>query len=486
MVAVFGGMYFVTALPRVAYPYDLDFLEDSVLMQALRFSKGEPVYIAPNADFNPHVYMPLFFWIGGLLLKVGGPSLIGLRLISLVSTLAITGLLFWIGWRESGQWWLGVASAGLYLGGYRINGFWYEIARVDSLFVALLLGGLALAIYAGKSNWRLAGAGALFALAFFTKQTALVVGAGLAVYLLYTLGRRAWVFIGSMSALSLIPMVIFNVLTNGWFFYHVISVGAGEPVELGRLLSFATGDMLGVMVVLSLLAIVVSGLSLRQNGWRAVRLQPWLVAMGLAVIISGLARMRVGGNLNNRMPAYALLCLTPALVWQSAGALAEAGWGWAKVWKRWGEVLVSGAILIQLALGAYNPLRYIPTAEMQASGDRLVARVAALDGPVLVMMHPFYALLAGKEPSTQIATLWYVRKRGTEPLPNDFVARIETGYYTAIISDESSFETEPDLVALIDQYYVRAEVLGEADAPATTTGVVVRPSVVYRPRVVVR
>jgi len=483
VVGIFGGMYFVTALPRVAYTYDLDFLEDSVLMQALRFSEGQSVYIAPNADFNPHVYMPLFFWIGALLLKLAGPSLLWLRLISLAATLVTTSLLFWIGWRESGQWWLGVASAGLYLGGERINGFWYEVARVDSLFVALLLGGLALAIYAGSSNRRLALAGALFALAFFTKQTALVVGAGLAVYLLYTLGRRAWVFIGSMGALSLIPMGVLNILTNGWFFYHVISVGAGEPVELGRLFSFVTDDLLGVMVVLSVLAIIVSVLSLRQNGLKAIRLQPWLVAIVLAVIISALARMRVGGNLNNRMPAYALLCLTPALVWPSAAAPAG---GWANIWKRWGEVLISGAIVLQLVLGAYNPLRYIPTLQMQTSGDRLVAQVTAMEGQVLVMMHPFYTLLAGKLPSTQIATLWYVRRRGAEPLPNDFVTRIETSYYTAIISDESSFETEPDLVALIDRYYERDQVLGEEDAPATNTGVVVRPTVVYRPRVLVR
>ncbi len=101
---------------------------------------------------------------------------------------------------------------------------------------------------------------------------------------------------------------------------------------------------------------------------------------------------------------------------------------------------------------------------------------------MLVMMHPYYALLAGKETSTQIATMWYVRHRGEMPLPADFVDRIKTQYYSEIISDGSSFETEADISALVATYYHPAETLGYDDAPFTNTGVVVRPSLVYLPR----
>ena len=79
---IFIALFFYTALPRLFYPYDLDFLEDSVLMESLQFAQGAPVYGPPNADFNPHVYMPLFFWLGALLFKVSGPSLPLLRSIS--------------------------------------------------------------------------------------------------------------------------------------------------------------------------------------------------------------------------------------------------------------------------------------------------------------------------------------------------------------------------------------------------------------------
>ena len=129
----FAAMYVVTAIPRILYPYDLDFIEDSLLMQALRFAQGQPVFVPPNADFDPHVYMPLYAWLGGLLFNITGPSFVPLRLLSFGATLATASLIYWIAHRESGLRWIAMTCAGLLLGGYRISGFWYELARVDSL-----------------------------------------------------------------------------------------------------------------------------------------------------------------------------------------------------------------------------------------------------------------------------------------------------------------------------------------------------------------
>ena len=97
------------------------------------------------------------------------------------------------------------------------------------------------------------------------------------------------------------------------------------------------------------------------------------------------------------------------------------------------------------------------------------------------MMHPYYALLAGKAPATQMATMWYVRDRGELPLPDDFVSRLSDHYYAAIISDESVFETDPAVHDLLLTNYAPAETLDASQAPATNTGVVVRPELVYRP-----
>jgi hypothetical protein len=476
--ATAAAAFLFVAVQRVAYPYDIDFIEDSMLMQAWRFAQGLPVYGPPNADFNPHIYMPLYTWLGGLLLRLTGPSFVPLRLLSLGATLATAVMLFAIARQLSGAAWLGAACAGLFLGGYRITGFWYDLARVDALFVALSVGGLALGLGAGRSTARQSLAALVLALAFFAKQTALLFAAGVGAYLLFTEGRRALAFAGPYAALALAPLLALDATTGGWFFYHVFAMAALDPLEPARLVHYLTVDLFGLMGGLSLCALAVALLVLRplrgsndRGGLRAVVAQPWLPAIALGAALSAAARTLVGGDTNTLMPVYALLCLAPALLWRE--------WRWPQ--RAWA---LAALVVVQLALGVYNPPRYVPAPAQRAAGDRLIARLAAEPGPVLVLMHPYYALLAGKAPATQIATLWYVRARGAQPLPADFVARIASRYYGAIVSDESLFETEPALQALLLAHYAPAETLGPDDAPATMAGMVVRPVVVYRPAAV--
>jgi len=479
---IFSGMFFFTAIQRLLYPYDLDFLEDSVLMESLRFAQGQPVYVPPNADFNPHVYMPLFFMLGGLLFKLGQPSLILLRTISMGATIATTSTIYGIAQIESGETWIAIACAGLFLGGYRINGFWYEAARVDSLFVALTLGGFAIANYANGSSRRLFFSAILLALAAFTKQSGFIIAAGLEIYLLMTTGRKSLIFILTWSGLTLIPMLILNIATHGWFFYHIFYIGSADPIEINRLVNFSTKELFGVMTGLSLTMVIILALSLWRDGWKVLRERPWLIAMALAIAISGLGRLRVGGNINNRMPAYALLCLSPALLFRIFDQELRFGERLKKIdWTHFRDLLIAGLIFFQFALAHYSPARYIPSLATRQSGDRLIQHIASTPGNVFVMMHPFYTLLAGKEPATQIATLWYVRHRGDLPLPEDFVNRIKSHYYSEIISDESFFETQPDLLRLITANY-SAQTLTASEAPHTNTGVIVQPKVVYLPK----
>jgi 4-amino-4-deoxy-L-arabinose transferase-like glycosyltransferase len=473
--ATFTIAYFLVAIPRLLYPYDLDFVENGILMTALRLAHGQPVYIPPQAEFVPHVYMPLYTWLGGLLFIVTGPGYLPLRSLSLVAVMVIGSLLFWVGRRESGQSWLGLVCAGLFLGGYRINGFWYELARVDSLFVALSLAGLTLGAYGKGSRSGLVGAAAALALAFLAKQTGLILGVGVGVYLLITIRRRAWLFWVTYGLLTMIPVAILQQLSDGWFLYYTYHIASINPIEFGRIFNFMGYELFGLMGGLCLMTLGAALLTLRQTGWRGVWQQPWLIWVSLAVFISALGRASIGGNLNNRMMAYTLLTLSPALLMNSLYGYAKATWSWR-------SGLITVLILGQFALGIYNPGRYVPIAAMRRSGDRFIEKIAAEDGQVLVLMHPFYAWLAGKAPSAQIAAMWHARERGTLPLPPDFAARLENQYYAVIISDNSLFETEPELQRLLDAYYLPAEFLSPVEAPATSTGMIVRPEILYRPK----
>lgn len=493
IASLFAVMYFVTAIPRLFYPYDLDFIEDSMLMQSLRFAQGQPVYIAPSIEFVPHVYMPLYSWLGGLLFRVFGVSYVPLRLLSFAATLTTAGLILYIAWREGRERWLAFVCAGLFLGGYRITGFWYELARVDSLFVALSLAGMVLGLYVGPDGsvkvWRLLISAAILTLAFFTKQTALAFIAYVIGYLSFTVRRADWwrglLFFASLVGWITLSLVALNSVTGGWFYYHVFAIAAADEVEFGRVMRYLGLELFGLMLSLSAMVVIAGMMSWhrvgriggRGAGVIVLRSQPWLLAIGAAAVISGAGRASVGGNVNNLMSVYALLCIAPALLWKEMNSPLPAGEGPGVKVKL--QLIIILAILFQFAFGAYNPLRYIPTREMREAGDRLIARIEAVDGPVLVMMHPYYAWLAGKEPSAQIAEIWYLHAWSGVPLPQDFVDRIRKQYYAAIVSSESMFETDPEIEGLIDQYYTRA---GAVDAPPTMTGMIVRPSVIYRPK----
>ena len=230
-----------------------------MLMQALRVAAGQPVFVAPNADFAPHVYMLLTTWLGGRLLRITGPSFLPLRLLSFAATLATAGSDLAIARRESRSWLLAGICGCLYLAGYRIAGGWYELVKVDPLFVALTLAGVAATIYGWQSAGGLALAGLLLALSFLTKQNGLFYAALAGIYLLTVARRRTWIFAAVFAGVALVPISWYRQLqTAGSAPTHSVS-SAANPMAWQRVVATVIGDLLGAMVVLSAMALITLG-----------------------------------------------------------------------------------------------------------------------------------------------------------------------------------------------------------------------------------
>lgn len=460
--------FFVVAATRIAYPYDLDFIEDSMLMQSLRLMNGQPVFAAPNAEFAAHVYMPLYSWLGAWLMQVLGVGFAPLRGLSFVATMLTATIIFFVARRESAHTALALACAALYLGGYRLVGFWFDLTRVDSLFVLFSMAGVAAGVYGGGNRRGAILSAALLALAFFSKQTALLFGLGMAAHLFWVERGRAATFTTAFVALTIIPFVAYDRATGGWFSFHTLGIASGDPVEAGRVAHYLLAELFGWMAGGSVMATAAGLLSVRQWGGTLASRKGWLFGIVLAVIISGVGRSSVGGNVNNLMLVYAFLCLAPALL--------------ASQLSRRLMPLLPALIVCQFALGVYNPVRAVPTAAMRQSGEALVERLRAVDGEVLVLMHPYYGWLAGKGQTAQIAVLWYAAHWHDLPLPADFVARIQSRYYAAIVSDETLFETDPAVLELITAHYAVRQTLPESLSPLAPVGFPVRPRAIYLPK----
>ena len=478
-------VYLGIAVQRVTYPFDLDLVEGGMMMQALRFASHHPVYVAPTADYAPQVYMPLYTWLAGLGLRLTGPSYVPLRLLSLVAAVATSILIYLVSRREAGSRWLALTCAALYLGGYRIVGGWYDLARVDSLYVALTMAGGATALYCHRSNWGLAGSALLMYLAFLAKQHGVAFAVVVGLYLALAVRKRAWLYGVVFGATSLATVAALQVASDGWFGVYTFGVAFANPLEAHRLVRAVVFELGGDMFVLALLLVLLWLVSVARYRQEILVRQPWLLVITAAVLAAMAGRTSVGGARNQLIQAYAFLCLTPALAAREMMArplpVRRAG-SWLAA-----ALLVQGAVSVAAPMERFRshapPRRYVPTAEMRAAGERFVSRLASLEGDVMVMMHPFYGVLAGKRPHAHVQTLWHARWRGRDPLPADLVDRIRTRSYAAIISDDSEFfESDPQLISLIEGSYEPTQLLAEGEAPATMSGVVVRPQRVYVPR----
>jgi hypothetical protein len=472
------GFYLYGAFKRITYPYDLDFIEDNMLMQAIQVSLGKPVYVPPNADFVPHVYMPLYTFLDGWIFKAIAPSYVPMRLLSFLATLVTAIMIFSISRRISGDIGIAFCTAALFLAGYRTTGGWYDLARVDALYVMLTLAGAALLAHGKENRLRLPFAGFILALAFLTKQNGLFFSFVVAVYLSFTAGWQALAFAIPFALVSVLPVLYLDQVSGGWFSTYVFKIAYLSPIDFHRVAATVKDELLGSMIGLTI-PFVIAGISLvwRERG-KSTLSEPWNWFIVAALFISIAGRASVGGNRNNLMPAYTFLCIAPALVAHETRLWRD---GWQIPARSALFVLIIAQFVLTSLIPKY-PFGFIPASSMKSAGDRLIRHVASVQGPVLVLMHPYYALLAGKEPAVDIQMLWHARLRGEQPLPDDFVNRIESHYYSAIISDESVFESQPDLHELITTYYVQTETLNLSNAPPTMTGVVVRPKVIYRPK----
>lgn len=175
-----------TTLSRVGFPYELEWLEGWTVQSVRRVLAGQSLFVKPSVEWVPYTYTPLYTYTAAALARVIGPGFLAPRLVSLAATAGCLAFTCALVRRETRSVWCGLAAAAFLAGTYPLSGAWFDIGRVDNLFLFFLLAGLFVA-RSGSSVAHLAGGGALMALAYFSKQTALLPLAAVAVYGLFEL-----------------------------------------------------------------------------------------------------------------------------------------------------------------------------------------------------------------------------------------------------------------------------------------------------------
>ena len=368
------GVYLFVALRRAGYPYQVEWLEGGAVEHVRRVLEGRTLYPAPSAGFVPYPYPPLYFWVSAGVSLVTGAGLLALRLVSIGASLASMGLLYLLVRHEGGARLHGLVAAGLFAAGFRLSGGFYDVARVDSLMVALLLGSLLLAARARRPSG-FAAAGVVLGLAVLTKQPALIAGAPVAAWLLARRGvRNGLLFVAGAVVPVVAVALVLQVVSSGWFGKSVVGVPLGHGVDPTWWLGFWTHDLAPHLWPAALMVLLV--VVWRRPGWGL-----HLSAAGGLVAASYASRLHSASAENVLMPVVAAAALLAGL------ALAQLP-GRA--------VLVGGLALVQFVLLAYNPAAQIPPAGQTAAAVRLRAVLRSIPGEVLVVAHPWETTVAGK------------------------------------------------------------------------------------------
>jgi 4-amino-4-deoxy-L-arabinose transferase-like glycosyltransferase len=466
------GLYLVLAVLHLRYPFELEWMEGGMVDHVRRVLAGQKLYVKPSIDFTPYIYPPLWFYVAAAFAKVFGVGFFSARLLSLAASLGVIALVVRLVQRETGSLSAGLVSGGLFAATYRIGGFFYDLARIDSLFLLLLLAALYLVRFHGSPRSRVLAA-VLFALAFFTKQPASLLLAPVALHLALVERRRAlWLVV---PALVLIGggVWLLDRIHQGWFSYFALWLPRQHPWEPRMWGDFWVQDLMGPLAPSCLLALhylVVEGAEGR-------RFYAFSVAGALAAAWSG--RLHHGGYLNVMMPALALIAILFGL--GLSAALARAA---ALPEPRRGnvEAFLFSAAIIQFAVLGYPLGPIVPGKVDREAGAQLLSVIRGASGDVFVPAHGYLSTLAGKRTFAHEMALRDVLEAGVggapgEELRAELRKALAERRFGAVLAD--SWWSE----ATIEGFYVkRKEVFTSEDAFWPITGYRLRPKGVYLPK----
>ena len=475
--ALYPVVYLCLAYYRLRYPFELEWMEGGGLAQVGRILGGEPLYTRPSMAYIPFIYPPLYYYTAAAASRMmGQEGFLPLRLVSFVSSLACFVLIFRMVLKQTGDRTASFLSSALFAATFRAGGAWLDVARVDSMFLALFLAGVYV-IAPRLSNKRCLAAGVLFSLSALTKQAALLMCAPLILYLLWKSWPRAVAMAAPMALFLGGATVLQDRATGGWFSYYVLLLPRQHAWSREIWLSFWFRDLLSTLPIVLLIAMFASLPLLAPH--RRFTGPFWLAVTAGMLAGSWLMRTFEGGYENVLLPALAILSVLFGL---SQSTIREWLAGLRPEWRHSGEAFVSMACLVQFAFPGllYDPRLQLPTQLDLMAGRNLVRMVRDATGEVLIPSHPYLVALAGKEPSATEMALQEVQRSRTpekEAVEREIAEALRSRRFALVLLDGNSGFL-PDF----DRYYVeKARVLqGKEFYPVT--GAKRRPEILYVPR----
>jgi hypothetical protein len=390
------------SLTFVAWPWQFDLAEGVNLDATVQLAQGHNIYAHNGPDaFTSAPYTPLFYLINLPSTWLFGPSFGFGRAISMLATLAIALLLFYVVRVITSSWSSGLLAGAIWLSVSPVI-VWSALFTQSTLAPALGFAGLAMILRymapkrvagAGRAAWPLYAGVVLFALAFYAKQTALDAAAATLVWLLIRDPKRGTQAALSLAGLLVVPFFSANVALRGGLWEkvisdHALSWNAGRAWRIGGRLWYEYWPL----VIWADLYLVGSLAGLAwfvraRKSWAAVREAlgtPWALALFYFVFATASVLARIGGdgiNYNHLIDLVLPLCL-----------LAGLSTGWSLDW------------LGSRIAARSDPLRTAGASHMHPRSER--GYVSALGGLAIAAILMGAQLLQFTDPHTWYSGMW--------------------------------------------------------------------------------
>ncbi len=377
----FISCFILIALCTANYPFHLEWMEGHVLDTVQRVLDGKAIYVAPSLNFVPYLYTPFYYYVVAFSSLFLGLDFLAARLVSILSILGAVVILYrWVVY-EGGERWHGLCAVGLFFATYPLSGRWFDLARIDSLFLFLSMAGLY--VFYTKRGWAAQlGAAILLAAAFFTKQTALIIALPLFVIMLKNAPRHSLIIGFMFACLVISGMVILHLATDGWSTFYTYSLPSLHHFDKRYITRFWTGLMFEKQWVVAAFTLIGFLLAWRQS--REKSLCTIAVCLGL-IMASYLMRINAWSYINVFIPLHYAYALGAGL---SLRYLMQFS---ARI-----QLIVLALLAVHFYSLTYMPLRYIPDAESRKQGEAFIEKLAAIDGDIFIPDLQFVERRAGK------------------------------------------------------------------------------------------
>ena len=467
---------FVVFAQRLVYPFELEWMEGGTVSHIQVLLAGERLYREPSLAFTPYLYPPVYSYLSAFVARIVGVSLFAPRFVSVCSTIGSMVLAARLVRGEGGRPVAVLATLSFIAISFGRCGWFMDLARVDSLFVVVIL----LATYLlrhGKAPWTAVAAGLVFALSFFTKQTGLILS-GLVIFGSFFADRRRALIAGiTFAVVSGVAFLIIDRATDGWFRYYAFTVPKSHPLRLLEWWPYfkaASWEPLPLVFVLALTGFVT-------GPFEKHRVWTFAALVGGSFLGGYTSLMKQDGFINGIMP----FLVTMAIV---AGLGVEAILRAAAEKRRWRE-LGLGVVILQWFMAYASPKDQIPRKRDRVAGEQMLARLRERPGPVLAFNSNYYATMAGHPEITAhtMALMDVIHMNDAarnEKLVTEMRTAIASGKYPTIVTDDTLRWLPPEVMAAIQQSYRETQPppFDAANTTFTRTGVVTRPKTIWTRR----